>query len=34
LEKPFGVLQGEIEEKERRVKEKRRAKVVVCFIAT
>jgi hypothetical protein len=32
LEKPFGVLKGEIEEKERRVKEERRAKDVVMEI--
>jgi hypothetical protein len=32
LENPFGVLKGEIEEKERRVKEKRRTKDVVMDI--
>ena len=32
LEKPFGVLKGEIEEKERRAKEERRAKDVVMEI--
>ncbi len=32
MEKPFWVLKGEIEEKERRVKEERRAKDVVMEI--